>query len=305
MQVFSPTDAALEGFRVTRENPRAFVRWVLFSFVISLLGAIITVSMPADVRNALDTLRADKTPDTRELLEALLATGPLLWFGLMVQCVMAAAVYRIILRHDDARFGYLRLGLDEIRLMALTLVMLCVVIGLMMAVTMASVLIGGLAFGAGHGVGMAVGAMLELLSLGLIIYVMVRLSLAPVVTFAERRLVLFGAWSLTEGLFWRLLGAYLLAVFTMFLVTLLTLILFITLTFIYQVATGGSPSEVLALLNPDETSYGSYFNVTMILYMFVGSIVTALWWAVIAAPGAWVYHEHALPRRTAAVAQHP
>ena len=43
MSGFSATEAALEGFRVTRENPRAFGAWVVVSFGVSLLSAISTV----------------------------------------------------------------------------------------------------------------------------------------------------------------------------------------------------------------------------------------------------------------------
>jgi hypothetical protein len=291
MATFSPTDAGLEGFRITRENPRAFARWVVFSFVISLLGAIVTVSMPSEVRNAINTLRADDTPNLHELLDALMAAAPLVVFGLTIQCMMAAAVYRIILRHEDGRFGYLRLGWDELRLMGLTVLVVLMLMGLLVALTVASGLVMAVASAAGQSVGVSVGLALELFSVGLVIYVLVRLSLAPVETFAERKLILFRSWKLTEGQFWNLLVAYLLAAFCIFLVTLLTLILFVTVAFIFLTVTGGQFSDIRAIMNPDETSYSAYFNPGMILYMFIGSIITALWYAVIAAPGAWVYQK--------------
>ena len=289
MTPYSATEAGLEGFRITRENPRAFALWVVFSFAVSVLGAVVTVSMPAEVRTALETLRADQTPDPRQLLEALIAAAPLLIFGLTVQCMMAAAVYRIIFRHDDVRFGYLRLGMDELRLMALTLLFLLLVIGLLVVVTVAAGLVMAVVAAAGTSIAIFVGAVVELFAMGLVVYVLVRLSLAPVITFAERRIALFESWKYTHGQFWRLFLAYLLAAFCIVLITLLTLILFITLAFIYLTITGGSYSDISAIMNPDETAYSSYFNPGMIAYMLVGSVITALWYAVIAAPGAWAY----------------
>ncbi|MDB5445936.1 MAG: hypothetical protein JWQ97_1253 [Phenylobacterium sp.] len=289
MTPFSATEAGLEGFRITRENPKAFALWVTFSFLVSVLGAIVTVSMPAEVRTALETLRADQTPDAHQLLEALIAAAPLLVFGLTIQCVMAAAVYRIIFRHDDVRFGYLRLGLDELRLMALTLLFLLLVIGLLVVVTVAAGLVMAVVSAAGAPLAIFIGAVVELFAIGLVVHILVRLSLAPVITFAERRIALFESWKLTHGHFWRLFLAYLLAAFCIVLITLLALILFVTLAFIYLTITGGSYSDISAIMHPDETAYSSYFNPGMIAYMLVGSVITALWYAVIAAPGAWAY----------------
>jgi hypothetical protein len=289
MSSFSPSDAGLEGFRVTRENPKAFTRWVLFSFAISVIGAVVTVSMPPEVRNALATLRADETPDARELGEALLAAAPLVIAGLMVQCVMAAAVYRIIFRHDDDRFGYLRLGMDELRLMALTVQFVLILMGLLGGVTILSGFAMAAASAAGDEVGTSVGLVLEFVSVSVVLYVVVRLSLAPVVTFAERRMVLFGSWSVTRGHVLHLLLAYLLAICCMFVITLLTLVLFLTMSAIFLTVTRGDVSTLTSVLNPDETSFAAYFNPLMLVYMFIASIITALWYAVIAAPGAWAY----------------
>src|ERR1700744_5185294 len=115
MSGFSASEAALEGFRVTREHPKAFGAWVIVSFAISVLGALVSVLMPPEVRHGLETLRADETPTIAQLMDALIAVAPILIMGLAVQCIMAAAFYRLIFRHEDPRFGYLRLGADEVR----------------------------------------------------------------------------------------------------------------------------------------------------------------------------------------------
>jgi hypothetical protein len=289
MTAFTATEAGLEGFRITRENPGAFVRWVVFSFAVSILGAIVTVSMPAEVRQALKTLASEQTPTLHELLEALIAAAPLMLFGLAIQCMMAAAVYRIIFRHDDAKFGYLRLGMDELRLMGLTLLFLLLVISLLVGVTLAAGLVMAIVSAISAPLAVAVGSGVELFSIGIVVYVLVRLSLAPVITFAERRIALFESWKVTSHHVRDLFLAYCLAVFCIFLIMVLTMVLFIVLALIVVTIAGGQYSDIAALLNPDETSYSSYFNPGMLAYMFVGSVITALWYAVIAAPGAWAY----------------
>ena len=124
MTGFSATDAALEGFRITRDRPRALLAWTLFCFAVSVASVLITLLMPPEARDALESLQSDpsQTPTPEALLKTLTILSPVLLFGLAVQCVMAAAVYRIILRPADGKFSYLRLGRDELRLMALTMI---------------------------------------------------------------------------------------------------------------------------------------------------------------------------------------
>lgn len=288
---FSATEAGLEGFRITRENPRAFARWVFFSFAVSVLGAVVTVAMPAEVRSALDTLRAEETPDLGKLMQALIAVIPLLIMGLAIQCMMAAAVYRIILRHDDARFGYLRLGMDELRLMGLTLIYVLLVMGALVGLTLSLALVMAVSSVAGQGAVLFVAAAGELFALGLLIFVAVRLSLAPVATFAERRLVIFESWKLTKGYFWRLLGAYVLALACIVVVALLTLVVFTAIAGAIVLSTGGQLSDLSVIFSPDETSWMAYVHPGMIAYTVVGSMITALYYAVIAAPGAVAYQK--------------
>ena len=123
MSGFSASEAALEGFRITRENPRAFGAWVAVSFARQRAGVVIDAFMPAERASmAWTRISADQTLTLGQLLDTLILIAPVLVLGLAVLSVMAAAVYRLIFRHDDTRFGYLRLGADELRLMGLTLI---------------------------------------------------------------------------------------------------------------------------------------------------------------------------------------
>lgn len=290
---FSSTEAGLEGFRITRENPRAFARWAFFSFAVSVLGAVITVAMPPEMRTALQTLAADETPDATKLLEAVVAVIPLLILGLAIQCMMAAAIYRIILRHDDARFGYLRLGWDELRLMGLTLAFVFLGIVGLVALSLAAGLVVAIASFAGRGAMIFMGAVAEVFVLGVIVYVLVRLSLAPVATFAERRITIFESWQLTRGYFWRLFGAYALALACMIVIGLLALVVFLAIAGVIMIAAGGQLSDLRVILQPDETSLLAYAHPAMIAYTVLGAIITALYYAVIAAPAAVAYqHLH-------------
>jgi hypothetical protein len=291
MTGFSATDAALEGFRITRERPKALLAWTGFCFAVNVASVLITVNLPKEARDALESLQSDpsQTPDVNALMSALMLLSPILAFGLAVQCVMAAAVYRIILKPADEKFSYLRLGKDELRLMALTLIY--VVLGVM-ALAVAQIAIGIVAFVAsvfGQTAFAFVLSVAELFMLGLFFYALVRMSLAPVITFDRGRLAILDSWGLTKGQFWRLLGAYVLAISCVVVVSIVALTLFFMLAGVVVLLTGGSIADLSQIFRPDETKLSTYLNPFMIAYMVVGSIFTAIYYAVIAAPGAWAY----------------
>jgi hypothetical protein len=293
MSGFSASEAALEGFRITRENPRAFGAWVGATLLVGILGPVISVLMPAEVRHGLETITANETPTAGQLLDALILVAPILILGLAVQCVMAAAVYRLIFRHDDTRFGYLRLGVDELRLMGLTLIYFGLAMVLVVGLTMASAIVVALASIGGPGVEGFVGLVAWLFSVGILVFVLVRLSLAPVATFAERRLAIFESWSLTRGHFWRLLSAYALALACIVVIGMLIIVIFFGVAGVVVLLSGGKVADIGSTFNADGRTLRSYLSVGVIAYMIVSSVFSALYNAVIAAPGAVAYqHLH-------------
>ncbi len=289
MAGFSPSDAALEGFRLTRERPKALLAWTLFALLISVAGAVITINMPADGRAALQSLEADGAIDPGALMQALLVLSPLLVFGLSVQCMMAAAVYRILLRPVGDRFSYLRFGGDELRLMGLTLIYLVLAVFLIAIVQLGVALLGLLASIAGEAATTFVLAVAELFSLGLLIFVGIRMSLAPVITFDRGKLAVFESWAMTRGQFWRLGGAYLLAVCCLVVLAVVTLVVFFCLSLAAMMATGGEVADLVAILRAREVTASSYASPFMIAYVLIGSLFTAMYYAVLAAPGAFAY----------------
>jgi len=110
MSGFSASEAALEGFRVTRENPRAFGAWVGATLFVNVVSVVIDAFMPANVKHGLESISASEQMTLAQLLDALLVSAPVILLGLAVLNIMAAAVYRVIFRHDDTRFGYLPTG---------------------------------------------------------------------------------------------------------------------------------------------------------------------------------------------------
>ncbi|MDP3749679.1 MAG: hypothetical protein Q8Q88_21830 [Phenylobacterium sp.] len=288
MTAFSATDAAFEGFRITREKPKVLLIWAGFYLIISLLMPVLLVTMGGQNLMALEAQANNPNADPQAALANLAALGPLyailIPVGLAVQAVLAAAVYRAILRPEDTGFGYLRLGQDELRLTVLTLIYFL----LSLAAVTIVVLLGGIGAGVAYGLlgSPLLGVGLGLFFLGLLLYVAVRLSLAPVITFAERRISVFESWGLTKGQFWKLLGAYILAIASVVVVLLLAMVIFMAVA---AILAGGDIASVGKIFSPDLSSVAAYYTPPMVAYTIFGGFLNALYFAVLVSPAAVAY----------------
>jgi hypothetical protein len=227
---FSPTEAALVGVRLSRERPRAVFLWALwfclFPIFLSLIAALLLGGKSRELLEAA-RLSPNDPAEFDKLLGKLwlyVAVAYPLW--LVFQSAFTAAVYRCVLAaaHEEKRL-YLTLGRDEMRLFALNLINGAIIAGFLF-VAFFIVLIAGV--GAAEVAG-ALGTIAFVALVGAAIYVGVRLSLAGPATCAQGRLVVFESWSMTQGHFWRLLGAYLLAMFLAVIVFLALLVGFVVI----------------------------------------------------------------------------
>ena len=212
---FSATRAAFEGFRLIRARPWVILGWALFYAV--ALAVIIGGGVLIFGTSALAELAAgqdrhyDSLEEAMPLLSALGAFLAFLFITLMiVASIQLAAVYRAVLRPTDRGFAYMKFGADKLRQIVL-MILFMVLHGLIW---------GGI-FGAlialhAQGYIDGPGAVASYLAGGMIacflsVFFGIRLSLAPPMTFARRRLHLGRAWDLTRGSFWPLLGMFVLA----------------------------------------------------------------------------------------------
>jgi len=223
MSEFSPTEAALEGLRISRERPMALL-WLWAAYVViglihfgllSIAPFNQLTSAYTELQAVSDAVRANPADNAaaQHLAVLLGQTMPalLVFAGVTLACqmVISTAVLRAVLRPAEYRFGYLRLSMDELRQLGLALVVGLAVIVYLFLVSLASGLVLGI-LGA-----VLPPAVLGVVALALVItafaYPAVRLSLAPAMTLADGRISFLRAWALTQGRFWPLLGAYVLA----------------------------------------------------------------------------------------------
>ncbi|MFA4892641.1 hypothetical protein [Brevundimonas sp.] len=304
---FSATDAAFEGFRLVRRNPLALVAWTLLYAVLTL-AALFSLSGMVDQLEAwsvqAEAMESVADPTFDQIWAVMSDFGAILagvaWLlpvSLVVGAMLGAAVARGVLTPSSDRFGYLRLGMDEVRVLVVTfvlgVVMSLVVVAAFVAV---GVLIAAARTAGGDGPA-AIAALVGFLAATcLFIWLSVRLSLAVPITVAERRFAFFDSFKLTKGRFWPLLGMAVLALVMVMLVQLLSSIVSLPLGIVsglesWSFNSDQDPEAVRAALDVS--------NPWVIAHAVVEAIVSALTVGILYAPFAAAWRDIAGGRPTA------
>ncbi|MCA3724640.1 hypothetical protein, partial [Phenylobacterium sp.] len=205
MTVFSATDAAFEGFRLTWEKPRTLLIWTGFFLAVNLLMPLALFGLGLNTQMAaLEEASRNPSPDPDVAFESMAALAPLyailLPVGLVVQAMIAAAVFRLVLDPEDSRVHPVQFGAEEARLIVLALAYTLLFLVAVVAAALVGGMIAGIAAAAGAGAFVGILASFSLMA-GLV-YVAVRMSLGPVITFSEGRIAVFDSWAMTRNLVW-------------------------------------------------------------------------------------------------------
>lgn len=286
MAGFSATEAAVEGFRLTRDKPGAVALWGLF--YVGVIGLVILVAALIFGASLSDTLTREPGATPEEVTAFFAATGPLLLLIfpviLFAAVVLIGAMYRAVLHPGESRFAYLRVGGDEFRLLGVTLLIALIWIGFVVAAIMVIGVIGAAADGFLRGL-LIFLAVVAVICLG--VWIGVRLSLAAPMTFAERRIALRGAWRLTEGRFWPLLGAYFLALVFSLMVGMLGGII----SFALLAAFGGGMAALSQANNPDFSTFTPALAIGFVLYLVVQLLTAILQMVIQSTPAVSAYRQ--------------
>jgi hypothetical protein len=288
MTDFSILDTALTGFRVVRQHPKALLAWWLFALALALLVGLVLVGLAGPDSAKLQAVSLQRPADPAVLLALLGRLAPaylvLLLVGLASNAVLTAAMIRAVLQPQDDRFGYLRLGADEVRQLGLGLLAFLVFAGVYFGVVIVVALVGGVLTVATKTSPMVLAAVLVICVLTVMAALAVRLSLASALTFDSRRVNLFGSWTLTRGRFWRLFAAYLLVVL---LVIVVYALCFALIYAIGGILSGGGPNDMFK--PPDAGSLASYFSPARLAQTVLNAAVSALMWPVFFSPAVAIY----------------
>lgn len=287
MSEVSVQDAAFTGFRIVRAHPRALIPWALLGGAASISVAVVFVALLGSDAQALMALNARQPRDLGAMQVVLVRMAPgylaLLVTALAFNAVLAAGLIRAVLRPGQDRFGYLRLGADEARQFALSIYTSLVFLGLYVLGAVLIGLVVALASGA-QAVSPFLAVVTVLALLAALLWLAVRLSLAPPLTFDTGRIALFGSWALTRGRFLPLLGVYALAAALAAVVYFLSELVVMALSVLLS---GGDVS--VAREQADMSSLAAYFTPFRLIQTVLGACASSLVWPVIFTPAAAVY----------------
>ena len=279
---FSATDAAFEGFRVVRRAPLSLLFWVLVYLVGGGIMMALIGPQLAGLMALSETLESSE-PSFDEVMQVFSAMGTMmaviLPIALILGAILAAAVTRAVLRPGDKAWGYVRFGMDELRVLAVQ-----IIVGLaMFAITM-------LIYMVLAGLGAAAMAMEQpwlwllvvlgaLGGIGLVIWLSVRWSLAVPIAVAEKRIAPFASFGLTKGRFWPLLGMALLAAVMTIVVSLLVQIVTFPATLAF-----GSMESLAAYEGQDLMVMLTAAWPVIVVACLINAVSSALQLAVLYAP---------------------
>jgi len=207
--IFSATDCAFEGFRLTRRAPVAVLLWaVAYALFFGLLFLLVGPHF-VTIMSLISQLEGQTEPSIEDMQPLMQAYGVIVaWaapLGLLFSAVISTAIARSVIRPEDRRLGYMRLGKDELRVLGASLIVALIMFAVTFVGFMLVSLVAALAVAA-PALWLAV-VLLSLAVLAVVIWLSVRLSLVVPATFAEGRVAVKSAFAMTaKKVFWPLLG---------------------------------------------------------------------------------------------------
>lgn len=209
-----------------------------------------------------------------------LASGPVFLVALLFAAfgfVIYAAAMRAILRPGASSIAYLRLGMDELRLLGVAIIFTIGGTILFLVTIFGFGLVGmGIAASGDPGIGSVLLGLLFILALGaIVVFFVIRFSLAFPLTLYRRQIVIGEAWTLSRGRFWTLFGAALV-------ITLILMVLNIAVSaftmggYLFDLMGAAGNSEAIArAAEAQQVSY-SQLGPAMILASLGGAVAAAL-----------------------------
>jgi len=207
---FSAGAAIGAGFRLIGREPLAFLAWAAAYLVVGILPQIGVLALIAPewtrlTQEIASSAAAHAPMSSAEMLRAqagMMQLQPLSWIaGLVSQTLVLSAIYRAVLFPEDRGFFYLRLSGRELWLGLAMLVLVVMVLLLFVVVMLPTALIMGLITALARDTPIAglliIPAML--IAFGVIVWVLLRLSLATPMSFAQRGFRLYESWDVTRG----------------------------------------------------------------------------------------------------------
>lgn len=268
-------DILAGGARLVRTRPKAIAIWGALYLLVCIGMLALIEPMFADLMLFQQQAIAARTgglppPEPPAgFFPAILALEAVI--VVLMVAIFAAAVRATALGGHD-RFAFLRVGMDEVRLVGLGLLLLIAGIVVTFAAGVLVGIIAAIASAAAGGslaVAGGLGFIFSLALMALIVWLQVRISLAGALTVLRGRIVVREAWRLTRGRFWTLFGVYLLVGVAYFALTF-ALLGIVNPGLLTAYAGGMDPVAMQAALAQQQAMFMNPFSPQMIASWLIG-----------------------------------
>lgn len=292
MPSFSPTDAAFVGFRFVRRHPGAVAAWAAVSLIFNLLSAFAGLVIGGQALRKFDAT-AGKLDDLRAIWDIMAPAVPSIAAVAVITLVGMALVYSSALRlfvgaEDHVSF---RIGQDERRvaiiIVAFSLIYFAVTVAVLIALgVVANISDAFSSWLAGFFAWVTPAALFIATT-----YVIVRLSLTPIIAVDRKRISLRESWESTKGHFWPLAGSLLLSVGLLFVMGFVAFMIVAALNHALSVGTGGAvPRDLLVRNDNDNPS-----TLTLVASELVASISDGVLIPIVLGPLVRAYQAYDAP----------
>lgn len=188
------------GFSLTARHPGAFALWVLVDLVLgqgpyALLMALLGPNFLSIVRHGDVGASFIETVLTGRILGGF---APMI-SSLILYAILYGAVFRAVLRPQERRFGYVRIGRGELVLAALMAMFYIGFVAFIACGLFVNWLISLAITAVAPAVGAVISLLLTVALIAAVVWLLARLSMVMPMSFAAGRFKLAEAWSLTRG----------------------------------------------------------------------------------------------------------
>ena len=287
MADFSASEVAFSGIRFVRNNLRTVAVWAGVQLVFSLVVQVAVVSTIGPTLASLRGLGASSNP--QQTLAAMQNVLPFEGIAILGSMVIYAIIYatmnRAVLRPSDGRFAYLRLGMDEIRQFLVMLIW--VVLGFIFEIVLGMVagIVAAAIFGVGRGLQTIAPLLIVAVMLIGTVLAWVPFSLCFAQTFDRKRIMPFASARLVGGRYWKMCGAYFLAI----VVGVVIWLLGTTISFALMGAAGGGVTLATMFTRAPITTVGAIFTAPSLIALVIGAVLSPLLWTLLLMPAPEIY----------------
>jgi hypothetical protein len=256
------------GFETLRTRPWAVAIWAVIYIAAAIVMGLVMRPIFAPM------MLSGPNPDPQAIQAMFSMMGRMIlieFVYLVLFLILFTAAMRAVIRPEAPGFAYIRLGGDELRIVALSIFLfVAFYVAMIVGVLVVGLIVVAVTGAAGPAAAAPVAIVEAIVLIGVFVYAEVRLSLALPLTLLRGQFVLAESWRLTRGRFWTLFAAYL--VFFLILLLLWLVVASITIGPIFRdiIAHRGNPEAVRAFAQAQMTRQFSMSPMALVVAALSG-----------------------------------